>query len=270
MGVLNITPDSFSDGGRFFDEDRAVERALEIERQGADVIDLGGESTRPGSKRTALEVELKRLIPVLKKIRRRISIPISIDTYKSPVAVAALEEGAEIINDVSAGRWDPAMFETVRRFRAGMILMHMRGEPRMWGNLKPRRAVVQSTRNELYRFCQKALAAGIPPQRLVIDPGIGFGKNPMENMKLLARLPVLGELGFPICVGTSRKSFLGAVVDRPVEDRLMGTAASVAVAIWNGAHVVRVHDVKEMVEVARVVDAANSVKILPSHDKRPH
>ncbi|MFI5174435.1 MAG: dihydropteroate synthase [Terriglobia bacterium] len=261
MGVLNLTPDSFSDGGKHLDVDRAVERALEIEREGADILDVGAESTRPGSKRVPFEEELHRLVPVLEHLKGKISIPLSIDTYKSEVASRALRLGASLLNDVSGGRWDPKMFELVRHNRVPMVLMHMRGNPQSWKHLPPRRAVVQSVLKELKGIIGQARESGIFHRQILVDPGFGFGKNAAENVMMLSRLEDLASLGYPLCIGTSRKSFLGKMLQRPVTERLMGSAATVAIAVLKGAHIVRVHDVAESVEVVRVADAILNEKI---------
>ncbi|MGB7622358.1 MAG: dihydropteroate synthase [Terriglobia bacterium] len=261
MGVLDLTPDSFSDGGRHLDVDRAVERALEIEREGADILDVGAESTRPGSNRVPFEEELHRLVPVLEHLKGKISIPLSIDTYKSEVASRALRLGASLLNDVSGGRWDPKMFELVRHNRVPMVLMHMRGNPQSWKHLPPRRDVVQSVLKELKGIIGQARESGIFQRQILVDPGFGFGKNAAENVMMLSRLEDLASLGYPLCIGTSRKSFLGKMLQRPVTDRLMGSAATVAIAVLKGAHIVRVHDVAESVEVVRVADAILNKKI---------
>lgn len=261
MGVLNVTPDSFSDAGKYLDVDRAVERAIGIEREGADILDIGAESTRPGSKRVPFEEELHRLVPVLERLRGKISIPISVDTYKSEVADRALKLGASMLNDVSAGRWDTRMFEVARRHRVPMVLMHMRGDPQSWKHLSPRRAVVQSVLKELRGMIERAGESGIGRRQILIDPGFGFGKDPAENVRILARLEGLTSLGYPVCIGTSRKSFLGKVLQRPVTDRLLGSMATVAIAVLKGAHIVRVHDVAETVEVVGVADAILNQRI---------
>jgi dihydropteroate synthase len=261
MGVLNVTPDSFSDAGIYLDVDRAVERAIEIEREGADILDIGAESTRPGSKRVPFEEELHRLVPVLERLRGKISIPISVDTYKSEVALRALKLGAGMVNDVSGGRWDPRILEVARRHRVPMVLMHMRGDPQSWKHLSPRRAVVQSVLNELRWMIERAEESGIARRQILIDPGFGFGKDPAENVRILGRLEDLASLGYPVCIGTSRKSFLGRVMQRPVADRLLGSTTTVAIAVLKGAHIVRVHDVSESVEVVSVADAILNQRI---------
>jgi dihydropteroate synthase len=256
MGVLNVTPDSFSDGGLYLEPERAVERAHEIERAGADLLDIGGESTRPGSKGISAEEELARVLPVLDRLRGRLKIPISIDTQKATVAEMAVAAGAELINDVTALRADAKLVEVARRHRLPLILMHMRGVPRTMQKRPFARNVVRDVVSGLRAAVARARKAGIAKSQILLDPGIGFGKSFAQNCELLARLQELGRLGYPLVVGTSRKSFLGHVLGgAPPEERLWGTAATVAASILAGAHVVRVHDVAEMVQVARVADA---------------
>ena len=256
MGVLNVTPDSFSDGGKYLDSEEAVARALEIERAGADILDIGGESTRPGSQGTLAEEELRRIMPVLRKLRGHLKIPISVDTSKSEVAEAAADAGAEILNDVTALRVDPRLAEVARNRKMPLILMHMRGEPRTMQKKPFARDVVRDVAAGLRRAVAAARRAGVPKSQIVVDPGIGFGKSAEQNYELLARLQELARLGFPLLVGTSRKGFIGKVLGgAPEGERLWGTAATVAASILGGAHIVRVHDVAELVQVARVTDA---------------
>lgn len=256
MGILNITPDSFSDGGLFQDPDAAVARALEIERAGADLIDIGGESTRPGSEGVSTDEELRRVLPVLKKLRGRLKIPISIDTSKSQVAEAAADVGAEILNDVTGLRVDPRLAEVARRSKLPLILMHMRGEPRTMQKGPFARNILRDVTAALRRSLGVARRAGVPKSQIVLDPGLGFGKSVAQSYELLARLPEIARLGFPLLVGASRKSFIGRVLgNAPQNERVWGTAATVTAAILGGAHMVRVHDVAEMVQVARVADA---------------
>jgi dihydropteroate synthase len=256
MGVLNVTPDSFSDGGRYFSFDAAVERAIEIERTGADILDVGGESTRPGSEGISAGEELRRVVPVIERLRRSLKIPISVDTSKSEVAEAAVEAGAEILNDVTALRADPKLAEIARRRKLPLILMHMRGEPRMMQKKPFARNVLRDVTAGLRQAVAVARRAGVAKSQIVLDPGIGFGKSTAQNYELLARLPELAQLGFPLMVGTSRKGFIGKMLGGiPAADRGWGTAASVTASILGGAHIVRVHDVREMVQVARVADA---------------
>jgi len=268
MGVLNVTPDSFSDGGLYFDAKRAVARARDIERASADILDIGGESTRPGAAPITVEEELRRVLPVLEALRGKLKIPISIDTWKAAVAEAAVRAGAGMINDVSALRGDAALAEVARRHRVPVVLMHMRGAPRTMQKGPFARDVVRDVLAGLRAAVARARKAGLRRSQLVLDPGIGFGKSYAQNYELLARLPELVRLGCPLLVGTSRKAFIGAVYGErsrttlgsvqeplPPDKRLWGTAATVAAAILGGAHIVRVHDVAEMVQVARITDA---------------
>jgi len=256
MGVLNVTPDSFSDGGVYLDADAAAQRAVKMEAAGADILDIGGESTRPGSEPVSAETELARVLPVLERLRGRLKIPISIDTQKARVAEAALDAGAEIVNDVSALRTDSALAAVVRRARAALVLMHMRGRPKTMQRRPFTRDVMADVTRGLREALGRARAAGIPRGRILLDPGIGFGKSVEQNCELLARLPELARLGCPVLVGTSRKSFLGKIAGGGSEDRrIWGTAASVAASVLGGAHIVRVHDVAEMLRVVRVADA---------------
>ena len=254
MGVVNVTPDSFSDGGELLDPEAAAKRALEMVQDGADILDIGGESTRPGSAEVPVDVELERVMPVIERLSMEVEVPLSIDTRKAAVAVEALGAGASIVNDVSAGG-DPAMFDTVRASGAGMILMHMQGEPRTMQAQPQYREVVAEVHEFLRARVDAAVRAGIDRDRLCIDPGIGFGKTLEHNLLLLRDVGVLLDLGLPVLVGPSRKRFLGTILGTEAGDRLEGTAAAVAWLTAMGAHVVRVHDVKEMSRVVRVIDA---------------
>lgn len=265
MGVLNVTPDSFSDGGLYCDSDAAVARALEIERQGADILDIGAESTRPGSEGISFEEELRRLLPVLEKLRGRLKIPISIDTAKSEVAEPAAEAGAEIINDVTSLRSDPRLAYVARRHKIALVLMHMRGVPRTMQKEPFARDVLRDVATGLRHSIEIARRAGIPKSQIIVDPGIGFGKSYPQNYELLAHLPELSRLGYPLAIGTSRKTFIGrATGDVSTADRAWGTAATVAASILGGAHIVRVHDVAEMMQAARVADAILDPKSIPA------
>ncbi len=259
MGVLNVTPDSFSDGGEFFAPKTAAEHALEMERSGADIIDIGAESTRPGSAGITASEELRRLLPVLQLLRGKLRIPISIDTRKASVAKIALGAGAQMINDISGLKRDPEVAEVAARHGAPLILMHMRGEPQTMQKGPFARDVMKDVARGLLTSVMKARAAGVPRSQIIIDPGIGFGKSFVQNYELLQKLPELAKLGFPLLVGTSRKGFLGATLaakgkPAPAEERIWGTAATVTASILGGAHIVRVHDVAEMAQVARVAD----------------
>jgi dihydropteroate synthase len=254
MGVLNVTPDSFSDGGRFFDPDAAAERGLAMAAEGADIIDVGGESTRPGADEVPAQDERDRVLPVVKRLAAELSIPISIDTRKPEVAAAALDAGACIVNDVTGGR-DPAMFRAVAEASAGMVLMHMRGDPPTMRDLTDYGDVVGEVRAYLRERMDAAVAGGVVPRRLCVDPGIGFAKTPEQSLLLLRHIETLFAFRRPVLVGPSRKSFIGSVLGLDVDERVEGTAATVAWCASKGVHVVRVHDVREMVRVVRVVDA---------------
>jgi dihydropteroate synthase len=256
MGVLNVTPDSFSDGGLFHAVDAAVARALEMESAGADIVDIGGESTRPGSERVPATDQLDRILPVLGKLRGRLKIPISVDTSDAEVAEAAIAAGAEILNDVTALRGDSRLAKVAARQKLPIILMHMHGEPRTMQKKPFARNAVSDVASVLRRSVTLATRAGITKSQIVLDPGIGFGKSYAQDYELIARLPEIARLGFPLLVGTSRKKFIGRVLGgSPVTQRLYGTAATVTASILGGAHIVRVHDVAAMVQVARVSDA---------------
>lgn len=251
MGILNVTPDSFSDGGRFSDVEAAVAHALQMQDQGADMIDIGAESTRPGSPLVSADEELQRLMPVLERLNGRLEIPVSIDTWKAPVAEAALNAGAEIINDISGLTFDPALADVVARHRAGLVLMHTRGTPATMQQDTGYQDLLGEVADFLQASLQAALTAGCSREQLVLDPGIGFGKDTAGNLELLRRLPELAGLGRPLLVGSSRKRFIGTVLERErPADRLFGTAATVALAVANGACVLRVHDVQAMRDVA--------------------
>jgi len=252
LGVLNVTPDSFSDGGRFLDPDRAFARALELEEQGADIIDIGAESTRPGSSRVSEAEEKRRLIPVLKRLRGKLMAPISVDTYKSGVAQNALELGAEIINDPSGLTFDPQLARVVVQHDAGLILNHMLGTPETWAKLAPLPDVMGTILHDLEASLHRALRARVERSRMVIDPGIGFGKRGEQNSEILARLTELTRLDLPILAGPSRKQFLAQSTERETQ---FATAAAVTAAVLAGAHLVRVHDVAEMRAVLSVADA---------------
>jgi dihydropteroate synthase len=250
MGILNVTPDSFSDGNRFFTLDGAVERALELEREGADIIDIGGESTRPHAPAVDLAEELRRVVPVIEALAGRLKVPISVDTYKAEVARAACAAGAEIVNDVSGLRFDPAMAQTVAGADAGVVIMHTRGTPEEMQADTRYDDLIGEVKRYLWDSLALAREAGIRASRIAIDPGIGFGKSVQGNLELIRRLSEFQDLGCPILVGPSRKSFIGTVLGSGGKDRLFGTAAAVAVSVLNGASIVRVHDVAAMREVS--------------------
>jgi dihydropteroate synthase len=269
MGVVNITPDSFSDGGVNFDRDRAVEYALKLLRDGADIIDVGGESTRPGTNvvlagdAVTEKEELERVIPVILGVKQKNPQAIvSVDTYKAGVARAAVKAGAEIVNDVSGFLWDPQMRKTLAELKCGVVLMHMRGRPQEWKTLPPLPDVVTVVKRELRERSDGAVIAGMKRERMMIDPGFGFGKNREENYPLLRRLEEFHELRFPLLVGMSRKSFIGRALahdgsDAAVSDRLFGTLAAETVAIMKGAHIIRTHDVRACADAVRIADLAS-------------
>jgi dihydropteroate synthase len=254
MGVLNVTPDSFSDGGKYFDPDRAFARAIELEEQGADIIDIGAESTKPGSERVSEAEELRRLVPVLKRLRGKLDTPISVDTYKSAVAEKALEYGAALINDPSGLTFDAQLARVAAKHDAGLIITHMRGTPETWAKLAPLKDVLGTILKDLDASTHRAVRSGVDRARIAIDPGLGFGKRKEQNAEILARLSELAALEFPLLVGPSRKSFLPQL-EKPSEGFLQcATAAAVTACILGGAHVVRVHDVAEMKAAALLAD----------------
>ncbi|HWP60512.1 MAG TPA: dihydropteroate synthase [Candidatus Acidoferrales bacterium] len=255
MGVLNVTPDSFSDGGKFFDPGRAVARGLELAAEGADIIDIGGESTRPGSEPVPAAEEIGRVVPVIRALRRQVALPISIDTYKAEVARRALAEGADIVNDVSALRFDSGMAPLVAAEKVPVILMHMQGTPRTMQLSPSYRNVVSEVADFLRARARAAAEAGIDPGAIVIDPGIGFGKTLEHNLALLRRTRVFTRLGFPLLVGVSRKAFIGRILDAGPEDRLEGSLAAAAAAVLGGAHIIRAHDARATARALRVLDA---------------
>ena len=285
MGVVNVTPDSFSDGGQFVDRGAAVAHAQKLLDEGADILDIGGESTRPGARVAAAgskpaeaekgsaanakpaapavsaEEELKRVLPVIAELKKQHPASVlSVDTYKADVARAAAGAGAEIVNDVSGFRWDQSMAKTVAELRCGAVLMHMRGRPEQWRTLPPPGDIVLLVKRELKEWAEKAVLAGVRRERIVLDPGFGFGKSFDENYPLLGRFSELQAAGFPLLAGTSRKSFIGRTLARngkevPPEGRLFGTLATQTALILKGAHILRTHDVKAASEAARVADA---------------
>jgi dihydropteroate synthase len=254
MAVLNVTPDSFSDGGKYSDPDRAFARAIELEEQGADIIDIGAESTKPGSQRVPEAEELRRLVPVLKRLHGKLTIPISVDTYKSAVAEKALEHGASLINDPSGLTFDAQLARVTSQHNAGLIITHMRGTPETWAKLAPIKDVMGTIRQELEASAHRAVRAGVDRTRIAVDPGLGFGKRKEQNAEILARLNELAMLEFPLVLGPSRKSFLPQL-EKPSEGFLQcATAAAVTASILGGAHIVRIHDVMEMKAAALVAD----------------
>lgn len=255
MGVLNVTPDSFYDGGKYVEPETAVRRAKEMVRHGADIIDVGGESTRPNADPVPIDDEMRRVIPVVAALSEEVNVPISVDTYKAEVAKAALQHGAAIVNDISGLNFDPEMADVAADFGATVIVMHIKGTPKDMQVDPVYDDVVGEVSDYLGRAAAKAIAAGVPPNRIWVDPGIGFGKTTEHNLALLRELGAIRRLGYPVLVGTSNKSFIGNVLDLPITERTEGTAATVAIAIANGADIVRVHDVLAMRRVADMSDA---------------
>jgi dihydropteroate synthase len=259
MGVLNATPDSFSDGGKYEQPEIAIAHALAMEQAGADILDIGGESTRPGSEEISASQELDRILPLLEGLRGRLKISISVDTRRSTVAELALRAGAEIINDISGLKKDARIAGIAAKYGVPLILMHMRGEPATMQRGPFARDVMKDVTRGLLESVAKARRAGVAKSQIILDPGIGFGKSHSQNYELLQKLPQLAALGYPLLIGTSRKGFLGATLARdgkpaPAEERIWGTAAMVTASILGGANIVRVHDVAEMVQIARVAD----------------
>ena len=262
MAVLNVTPDSFSDGGRFLDRDQAVEQALRMEEEGADLIDLGGESTRPGAVPVAVAEEIRRVVPVIDELAKRLQIPISIDTTKSEVARRAMEAGASIINDVSGFTRDSEMLAVAASGRAGLVIMHAKGLPQTM----QRRPRYHNLLGEIRQFLSGRIEAAadhrIPRNRIAVDPGIGFGKTANHNLKILHHLDAFTDLGVPLLVGPSRKSFIGRILDLPPSERMEGTAAAAAIAIFQGARIIRVHDIKPLVRIVRVAEAIRKEEMI--------
>jgi len=255
IGILNVTPDSFSDGGKYSDEDEALKAAMTMEQEGADIIDIGGESTRPGAESVDLRTESDRVIPVIKAIRKHSDIPISVDTYKSVVAEEALQNGANIVNDISGLTYDPEMIPVIKKYNATVVIMHIKGTPRNMQNNPVYTNLIDEIMQYLFSSVQRAIDAGISRNQIVVDPGFGFGKTFKDNYTLLRYLGEFQSLGQPILVGLSRKSFIGKRLNLPVDQRLEGSLASMTSAIMNGAGFVRVHDVKESVRAVKVVDS---------------
>ena len=266
MGVLNVTPDSFSDGGKYFDTAKAVEHAIRMETEGADIIDIGGESTRPGAKSVSVDEELNRVLPVIKALNGKVSIPISIDTQKSEVAEKAIENGAQIVNDISALRSDLEMKEMISQKKVPVILMHMQGRPENMQHNPQYDDLIQEISHFLEERIQVAQDAGIDKKKIIVDPGIGFGKSVKDNFEIIQQLHRFRQLDYPILMGVSRKSFIGKSLNISESERLMGTAAAVAASILHGAHIVRVHDVKQMVQVVKIVNYIQEPDLINEKD----
>lgn len=255
MGILNVTPDSFSDGGLFFNAEDAVKQALRMQEEGADIIDIGGESTRPGAQKITVKEEIRRIVPVIESLAREVSAPISVDTYKSAVAEAAISAGASIINDISGLRFDAEMPGVAARHKVPVVIMHIKGTPKNMQQNPVYNALIPEITDYLYGCIEIAREAGIPDNMIIIDPGIGFGKTVEHNLEIIRRLKEFEGFEKPILLGPSRKSFIGKIIGGlPATERLEGTAAAAAIGIFNGANIIRAHDVKEMVRVAKISD----------------
>lgn len=258
MGVLNVTPDSFSDGGDYFGYHKAVERALQMETEGADIIDIGGESTRPGAEKVSREEEEARVIPVIETLSSQLSIPISIDTYKATIAEKAIKAGATLINDISGLHFDPAMAKTAAKYSVPVIVMHIKGTPKNMQKNPVYDNLLKEISDYLAGSIEIAMNANIPQEKIIIDPGIGFGKTVEDNLNIINNLNYFNFLHCPILIGVSRKSFIGKILDLKEKERIFGTATAVAASVIKGAHIIRVHDIKEMVQVVSIIDKIKS------------
>ncbi len=261
MGVLNVTPDSFSDGDQYFAQDKAIEHGLEMARDGADIIDVGGESTRPYAKEVSVTEEMDRVIPVIEALNKELSVPISIDTYKGEVTREALKAGASMINDISALRFDPHMASIAAETGIPVILMHMKGTPRNMQDNPAYDDLISEILNFLEGAVTHAVKAGIRKDLIIVDPGIGFGKTFDDNLKIIKELSRFGSLKSPVLLGTSNKAFIGHILNKEAHERDTGTMATIAAGIMNGAHIMRVHNVKKAVETARIVDAIKTGRV---------
>jgi dihydropteroate synthase len=255
MGIVNVTPDSFSDGGMFFTPDEAISHGIQLASQGADIIDIGGESTRPGAKPLSRDEELRRVIPVIEGLSAKVDIPISIDTYKSSIAEEAIEAGAQMINDISALHFDPKMADVTAKYDVPIVLMHIKGTPEVMQLDVHYDCLLTEIMEYLEESIEIAEGAGVDARQVIIDPGIGFGKTVEDNLRIIGHLAELKSLGKPIMLGVSRKSFIGKILDADVDLRIEGTLASISAAIMNGAHILRVHDVGPARKATRIVDA---------------
>lgn len=255
MGILNVTPDSFYDGERYNTLENAVDHALKMVEEGADIIDVGGESTRPGAHPVSEAEEIKRVIPVIKMLSKQIRKPVSIDTYKAKIAEKAIDAGVSIINDIGGLLMDKKMAKIAAETKVPVVIMHKKGTPRTMQKYPLRKNVLPEIMSSLRKSISVAMDSGIQENRIIVDPGIGFGKTVQHNMEILRRLGELGSMGFPILIGTSRKRFIGTILKLSVQESLYGTLATLAIAVMNGAHIVRVHDVREAVQIVTMCDA---------------
>lgn len=262
MGILNVTPDSFSDGGQYFDKSAAIKRACQMVEEGADIIDIGGESTRPGSEPVPLQEEIARTIPVIEEISKKIKVPVSIDTYKAEVAKRALDVGASIVNDISGLRFDSEMPKVASQYKVPVVIMHIKGTPKNMQVNPQYEALIPEIMDYFRESIRLAVESGIAEDKIIIDPGIGFGKTLDHNLEIIKNLHEFTLLEKPLLAGVSRKAFIGKILgDAPASERLEGTAAAVAISILNGANIIRVHDVKEMKKVALVADAVKRGRV---------
>jgi dihydropteroate synthase len=262
MGILNVTPDSFSDGSLYFNKSAAIKRATQMVEEGADIIDIGGESTRPGSEPVTIEEELRRTIPVIEALAKEVKVPISIDTYKSEVAKRALDAGVSMVNDISGLRFDPEMPDVLSEYNVPVVIMHIKGRPKDMQQNPVYEALIPEIMDYMREGIKIARQSGISGDKIIIDPGIGFGKTFDHNLEIIKHLREFTLLEKPILIGPSRKAFIGKILgDVPPAERLEGTAAAVAISIINGANIIRVHDVREMVRVAKIVDAIKNYKL---------
>jgi dihydropteroate synthase len=255
MGVLNITPDSFSDGGLYLDKEKAIAHGIKMVEEGADILDIGGESTRPGSKPLPLEEELRRVIPVIEVLAKELNVPISIDTYKSTVAQMAIDAGAQIINDISGLHFDPDLGKVAAEKDVPLILMHIRGTPETMQKDVHYHSLFSEILQYLKESIQRAESAGVDPQQIIIDPGIGFGKTVEDNLLIIKNLSEFRILGKPILLGTSQKNFIGKILNAEASERLEGTLSTIAIGVLNGAHIIRCHDILQAKKVIAVADA---------------
>jgi len=254
MGILNVTPDSFYDGGSHYEVNDAVDRAITMVEEGADIVDIGGESSRPGSDPVGVSEELRRVLPVIERLKKYISVPISIDTTKAAVAIEAIKAGASLVNDISGLRFDPGMASVIADSGVPVIVMHIKGNPKIMQKDPVYKDLIGEIYNSLEGSIKIAESAGVQKDKVVVDPGIGFGKRKPDNFLILQQLETFHNLGCPLLIGVSRKSFIGWALNIPEEERLIGTAAAVAACLMKGVHIVRIHDVKEIVQVARIID----------------
>lgn len=260
MGILNLTPDSFSDGGSYIDIEAAIERAKKMVEEGADIIDVGAESTRPGATSVSEELELKRILPVVKRLVTEIDLPISIDTYKSSVAEECIKAGAHIINDIKGLKGDSNMAKVIAKYGVYVIIMHIKGEPETMQKNPKYDNIIKDIKESLEESVDIAIKEGVSPEKIILDPGIGFGKTFENNLEIIKKLCELKKLEYPILIGASRKGFIGDILNTPPLDRLEGNLAVAAISSYNGASIIRVHEVRETVKTLKIIDAIKTIK----------